>query len=120
MPLYRGMLAGVGLELGAIDADRANLAQPQMLGQLQHAHKRRFERLLVGGAKRADRVVIWVVVGAKVTHRHVAAARRLDRPGTKAARGVTIDQQHRRLAVQVYKTGGQTASTLSREKSFAR
>jgi hypothetical protein len=49
------MLAGVGLELGAINADRVNLAQTQMLGQLQHAHKRCLERLLVGGAKRADR-----------------------------------------------------------------
>jgi hypothetical protein len=43
---------------------------------------RGLERLLVGGAKRADRVVIRVVVGAKVTHRHVAVARCLDRPGT--------------------------------------
>jgi hypothetical protein len=34
-----------------------------------------------------------VVVGAKVTHRPVAVARRLDRPRTKAARRVTIDQQ---------------------------
>jgi hypothetical protein len=40
---------------GAIHADRTNLAQTQMLGQLQHAHKRWLERLLVGGAKRADR-----------------------------------------------------------------
>jgi hypothetical protein len=27
-----------------------------MLGELQHAHKRHLERLLVGGAKRADHI----------------------------------------------------------------
>jgi len=31
-------------------------AQTQMLGELQHAHKRCLERLLVGSAKRADRL----------------------------------------------------------------
>ena len=34
-----------------------------------------------------------MLIGAEVTHGHVAVGRRFDRPGAKAARGVAVDEQ---------------------------
>jgi hypothetical protein len=90
---HGGVFAGVGLNLGPIHADRAHVGQAQVLGQLQHADKRRPERGGVGRAEGADGIMIRMGVGAEVTHGHVAVSGRLDGAGAKAAGGVTIDEQ---------------------------
>ncbi len=93
------MLAGIGLNLGSIQAHHSHFAQAQLLGQLQDAHKRRPERGLVDHPKLADRRMIRMEIGAQITHRDVAVSRRFDRPGAKPTSGVTVDQQgqhHRR------------------------
>ena len=64
-------LAGVGLNLRSVHADRADPGQAQVLRPWEHAPERRLERGFVGRAKRAHRIGIGV--GAQGTHRHVTA-----------------------------------------------
>jgi hypothetical protein len=79
-------------------AGRAHAGELEWLGQLQHGDERGWEGRPVGCAKDTDRIVIGMMIGAEVTHRHITVRGRFDRARTEPAGGLTIDeqrQQHR-------------------------
>ena len=81
-----GVFAGIGLHLGPVHADRAHAGKPELLGQLQHGDEGGLEGRPVGRAKDADGIVIGMMIGAEVAHRHVAVRGRFDRARTEPAR----------------------------------
>ncbi len=90
-----GMLAGVGLNLGAIDGegDLTHLEHPHLYGHCENLLKAAFEQRVVGPAESADAVVIGVKVCAKQTHCHVLIGGAFNLPTAEGARRVGIDEQ---------------------------
>ena len=86
------------LEALALRCVPSRLTQPSLssfafAGQLEHIHTRTGHRLQVVAAEGAERVVIGMVVGAEVTHGHVAVGGPLDAPAPEEAVGVAVDEQ---------------------------
>ena len=86
-------LGGIGVDLGPVQADGAQLQHPCDLGQQQHLD----EQVLQGGeerlAKGRQRVVVGVEVAGDKAERHRLERRPFKLARTEHARGVAIEQQ---------------------------
>ena len=94
------MLARVGVDLGAVQRDVAELEQLHLARQHQHLHEQRLHFLQEAAAEGGQRVVIGVGVGRHVAKRHRVVGRALDLAAGVHAVGVAVDQQaqqHRRV-----------------------
>ena len=89
----RTVLAGVGVELAAVDADHAELEQLQLPGQEENLQEALGHRLEVASPEGRDRVVIRVLVRRHVAHTDVPVGRPLDPSARKDPVGVAVDQQ---------------------------
>jgi hypothetical protein len=89
----RTVLAGVGVELAAVDADHAELEQLQLPGQEENLQEALGHRLEVASPEGRDRVVIRVLVRRHVAHTDVPLGRPLDPSARKDPVGVAVDQQ---------------------------
>ena len=89
----RAMLARIGIELGAVDADHAHLHQLQLLGQKQNLKEALSYRRHVVAPEGRDRVMVGMIVGGHEAHPNVATGRALDPTARKAPAGIAVDQQ---------------------------
>ena len=62
--------AGVGVDLRAVQRNRAHPQHPHLARQFQHLHKQPLDLLEKPPAKRCDRVVVGMVVGGYKAERH--------------------------------------------------
>lgn len=94
------VLAGVGLDLGAIQRDVPELEQLHLARQHQHLHKQRLNLLEKPPPERRQCVVIRVRVGCHEAKCHRVVGGALDLAAGVHATGVAVDQQpqqHRRV-----------------------
>ena len=75
------VLRGVRFDVGAVDADRPDLQQLQLMGQFEHLQERHADRLDVVAAEGADGVVVRMGVRRQVAHCHIAVCGPLNAPG---------------------------------------
>ena len=87
------MLAGVGLELGAVDAHQAHAQQLQLLGQQQNLQEALRHRVEVLPPEARDRIVVGVPVRRNEANPDIAVRRPLDTTAGKDPVGVAVDQQ---------------------------
>ena len=90
---HRTMLAGVGLELGAINAHQAHAQQLQLLGQKQNLQEALRHRREVLPPEARDRIVVGVTVRRNEANPDIAVRRPLDPTAGKDPVGVAVDQQ---------------------------
>jgi len=94
MPIGQGTVeAGVGVDLGAVEAEAAKVAQLVLAGDLEHLNKHRIELFAEALAKVGQGVVVGVTVAGKVTKRQRVVGRLLDLAAGVTAGGVAVDQQ---------------------------
>jgi len=86
-------LGGVGVDLGPIQAERAQREHARFLRQQQHLHEQVLEVRQKGGAEGRDGVVVGVPVAGDVAKRHRLIRRALDRARPEHARRVPIEEQ---------------------------
>ena len=95
---HRFALGGVGMNLGSVKADVAQLEHPGHVGQQQHLH----EQILQFGqerlAKGRQRVVIGVQVASDEAERHGLVGRAFQLARTEGSGGIAVEQQARFLA----------------------
>ena len=60
----RAVARSIGMDLGAVKAHRAKLAQLHLLRHFEHLHKKSCELVEKTAAERGERVVIRVAVGS--------------------------------------------------------
>ena len=87
------MLAGRGLELAAIDADKPHFDKLQLLGQQQNLQETLAKRRQVLAPKGRDRVMVGMDVGGHEAHPDIAVRRALDPPAREDPVGIAVDQQ---------------------------
>lgn len=85
--------AGVGVDLGAVQAHRAEAADLVLAGDLQHLGKDRFELLGEPPPEGAERVVVGMGVGGDEAKGQGVVGRPLNLAAGEAAGGVAVDQQ---------------------------
>ena len=90
---HRAMLAGVGLELGAVDAHQAYAQQLQLLGQKQNLQEALRHRSEVLPPEARDRVVVGVTVRRDEANPDIAVRRPLDPTAGEDPVGVAVDHQ---------------------------
>ena len=90
---HRTMLAGVGLELGAVNAHQAHAQQLQLLGQKQNLQEALRHRREVLPPEARDRIVVGVTVRRNEANPDIAVRRPLDPTAGKDPVGVAVDQQ---------------------------
>src|ERR1700689_3982054 len=88
----RLMLAGIGLDLRAIDTQSPKLHQSGLPRQLHHLHEQRRELLQVQLAKLPDRAVRWKVVRTEYSKGNVLSQLAGDLARGKYAARITVDQ----------------------------
>ena len=83
------MLAGVGLDFGAVmgGGHLAHFEDSEFASQLQNLDKRLLKEGLVFPAKGADGIVVGMGVGAEETHRQVLVTGAFDLSRTESAGG---------------------------------
>ena len=87
------MTRGVGVNLGAIERDRAQLEQLHLPGDAQHLHKQRLDLFEKALAKGAQRVMVGLLVGGDIAKGDRLMRRRLDAPARLNAGGVAVEEQ---------------------------
>ena len=101
MPVrQRAVARGVGVQLRAVQCQRAELEQLHRLGDEQHLHEQRLDLGEESLAERAQRVVIGVAVGRNVAKCQRLVGRRLDAPARIGPARIAVDEQreqHRRV-----------------------
>ena len=90
---HRAMLAGVGLELGAVDADHSHAQQLEFPGQQQNLQEALRYRGEVLPPEARDRIVVRMTVRRHKANPDVPVRRPLDPPAGENPVGVAIDQQ---------------------------
>jgi hypothetical protein len=88
----RAVAAGVGVDLGAVERDRAHLQHAHLARQQQHLHEQCLDRLEKAPPERGDGVVIGVLVGGDEAKRHRIIGGPLQLAAGEHARGVAVDQ----------------------------
>ena len=89
----RLVLAGVGLELGAVQGDGAKLEQLHLAGQQQHLYEQLFQFRQKAAAKGGQRVMVGMGIGGQVAERHRVIGGTLDLAAGDHPGGVAVDQQ---------------------------
>jgi len=86
-PRERAVARGIGVHLGAVQADRAQLEQLPLLGQLQHLHEEAREFVQKAPTKCGQRVVVRVAARGNVAkgHRSSVARSSLQQENTPVA-----------------------------------
>lgn len=105
----RAVPRGVGVDPGAVQADRTQAEQAHFLRHLQHLHEQTGQFVKKAAAEAGQRIVIWVGVGGDEAKGQRVMGGALDLAAGKHAGGVAIDQQrqqHRRVV------GGAAASGI--------
>ena len=87
------VLGGVGLDLGAVEADLAQFQAAHLLGDQQNLHEQRRQLWQKSLAKGGYRVVIRMVVGGDVPEGHRVVGRLLQLAAGKNAGRVAVKQQ---------------------------
>ena len=105
------MLAGVGLELGAVDAHQAHAQQLQLLGQKQNLQEALRHRIEVLPPEARDRIVVGVTVHRDEANPDIAVRRPLD-----PAAGKDSGWRSSRSAAPA-SSGGDTAPSPCRDGS---
>ena len=104
------MPAGVGVNFGAVEADRPEAGELVLVGDLQHLDKGRFELLAETAAKGGQGVVIGVLVAGEVAEGERVVGGAFDLAVGKGAGSIAIAQQ----AEQSGRGVGITAATRIR------
>ncbi|MOA14220.1 hypothetical protein D3C78_1343090 [compost metagenome] len=87
------MFTGVGIDLGAVERNMAELEQLHLARQHQHLHEQRFDLLQEAPTERGQGIVIGVSVGRHVAKRHRVVGRSLKLTAGVHAVGIAVDQQ---------------------------
>jgi hypothetical protein len=106
----RAVAAGVGVDLGAVERDRAQLQHPHLAGKLQYLDEQCLDLLEEAPPEHGDRVVVWVLIGSSEAECHRIIRRPLQLAAGEHAGGVAVDQdaqQHRRVV------GGLTGTAVA-------
>ena len=94
VPIAQGAVtAGVGVDLGAVEADAAKAAQLVLAGDLEHLDKHRLELLAEALAKVGQGIVVGVTVAGNVMKGQRIVCCLLDLAAGVTAGGVAVDQQ---------------------------
>jgi len=101
-------LAAAAAILVAVHAHRAELEQTHLPRQLQHPHKGRAQQRPVLAPELRDGVVVGMMVGAEVTHRHAVVTGPLHRPRAERARGITVNEQRQHQSGRILRIAGAT------------
>lgn len=102
----RTVTAGVGVDPGAAQADRAEAAELVLAGDhLEHLEKRPLEGLGEASSEAREGIVVGMAVGGDEAKRRVVVGRPLDLAAGTAAGGVSIDQQRQQGGGGVGKAG---------------
>ena len=88
----RAVLAGVGVDLRAVQRDCAHLKQAHLARQKQNLHEQRLDLLQKTPPERRDGVVIGMFVRRNEAESHRIIRRPLQLAAGKHARGVAVDQ----------------------------
>jgi hypothetical protein len=100
LPAQRLVLAGIGFDLGAVEADAAELDQPHGLRDEQDLGEQRRQLVEETLAEVGDGAVVGVGVGADVAKRDRVVGRLRELAAGEHARGIAVEQQrhqHRRV-----------------------
>ena len=92
------MPAGVGVDLRAVQRDRAHLQNAHLARQQQDLNEQRLDLCQKPPPERRDRVVVRMIVGGNEAERHAVIGRPLELAARKNARRIPVDQkseQHR-------------------------
>jgi hypothetical protein len=87
------VLAGIGVDLGAVETDRAKPRESVLSGYLQDLDKRRFELGAKPGSEVGQRVVIRGQVAGDITKLQGIVGGSFDLAAGKGPGGVAVDQQ---------------------------
>src|SRR3954469_18750623 len=96
----RAVAAGVGVDLGAIERDRAQLQHAHLTGELQYLDEQGLDLLKEAPPEGCDGIVVRVLVGRDEAERHRIITRPLQLAAGEHAGGVAVDQdaqQHTRV-----------------------
>ena len=96
----RAVPAGVGVDLGAVEPQSAQLQHAHLARQKQHLNEQPFDLLEESPPERRDGVVVGMIVGCDETKRHRVISRTLQLAARKYPRRVAINQnaqQHPRV-----------------------
>jgi hypothetical protein len=89
----------IGVNLGAIQSNRAKLEQLHLTGDAQHLHKQRLDLFEKALAEGAQRIMIRLRIRGNIAKGDRLMGRRFDAPARINAGGVAVDKQakhHRR------------------------
>src|SRR5436853_6858688 len=92
--------AGGGVDLGAVERDRAQLQHAHLTGELQDLDEQRLDRLEEAPPERRNGVVVRVLIGRNEAERDRIISRPLQLAAGEHAGGVAVDQdaqQNRRM-----------------------
>ena len=94
MPVGQGAVAaGVGVDLGAVEADAAEAAELVLARDLQHLHEHGFKFLAETPPEGGQGVVVGMAVAGEVAKRQRVVGRPLDLAAGITAGGIAVDQQ---------------------------
>ena len=89
----RAVATRVGVDLRAVQPDRAHLQHAHLARQLKNLDEQLLDVLQEPPPKRGDRVVVGMIVRRDEPERHRVISRTLKLPARKHARRVTVNQQ---------------------------
>jgi len=94
MPVgQRAVARDVGVNLGAIERDRAKPEQLHLPRDAQHLHEQRLDLFEKALAEGAQRIMVGLLVCSDIAKRDRLIARRLNAPARVQACGVAVDEQ---------------------------
>ena len=100
VPRQRAVAAGVGVDLGAVEPDRAELQQAHLPRHLQHLDEQGLDPRQEAPPERRDRVVVGMLVRRHEAECHAVVGGPLELPTGEDTGRVAVDQeadQHRRV-----------------------
>jgi hypothetical protein len=103
-----GVDGGVRRDLGPIDRDRAEPAQPRLGSDHQHLREQVLEHFLRVCPEPGDRRVVRAILGTQDPKRHVGEAHPLDLPRRSHALAVGVDQQRKQHPRVITRGAGAT------------
>ncbi len=94
----RAVAAGIGMDLGAIQANRAQPHHAHLARQQQHLHEQLLDLRQKPPPEHRNRVVVGMVIGGDETKRHRIIARPFQLAAGKYPGGITVDQHPQQQA----------------------
>src|SRR4051812_19883140 len=116
----RAVAAGIGVDLGAVERDRAQLQHPDLAGELQHLNEQRLDLSEEASPERRNGVVIRVLVGGNEAERHRIITRSLQLAAGEHAGGVAVDQDAQQDARVIRRLTGTPVAAEHRPQLEAR